>query len=67
MNGSNEPNSLQPAVTPAEAGESAGALADSETPRAFDCSLSTLVRQLNAMTVAGWVTSRVTEPSGESR
>lgn len=66
MNGSNEPNSLEPAVRQAEVGESAGALADPEPPRAFDRSPSTMVRQLDAMTVAGWVT-RATEPSGELR
>ncbi|MBF6340642.1 hypothetical protein IU450_32805 [Nocardia abscessus] len=66
MNGSNKPNSLPSAARQAELGESAGALAETEIPRAFDCSLSTLVGQLDAMTIAGWVT-RATEPSGELR
>ncbi|MFE7720549.1 hypothetical protein ACFU44_16085 [Nocardia rhizosphaerihabitans] len=46
--------------------DSAGALADVEIPPTFDRSLSTLVRQLEAMTVAGWVTTAA-EPSGECR
>ncbi|MEV6059895.1 hypothetical protein AB0L62_07805 [Nocardia asteroides] len=66
MNGSNKPNSAQSAARQAELGESAGALARTEIPHTFDCSLSTMVRQLDAMTSAGWVTS-VTEPSGELR
>ncbi len=66
MNGSNEPNSAQSAARQAELGESAGALAGTEIPRSFDCSLPTLVRQFQAMTSAGWVTG-VTAPYGELR
>ncbi|GAD87074.1 MULTISPECIES: hypothetical protein [Nocardia] len=66
MNGSNEPNSPQSAARQADVGESAGALANPEITHGFDCTLSTLVRQLDAMTIAGWVTS-VAEPSGELR
>lgn len=38
-------------------GISAGTLSDVGVPHTFDRSLSTLIRQLEAMTVAGWVTS----------
>lgn len=64
----NELNSYPSAARHGVSGEaaSAGALADAEIPRAFDRSLTTLVRQLDAMTVAGWVTA-VAEPSGEGR
>lgn len=47
-----------------EEGNSAGVLADIEIPPTFDRSLSTLVRQLEAMAVAGWVTT-VAEPAGD--
>lgn len=46
-----------------EEGNSASALADVEIHPAFDRSLLTLVRQLEAMRVAGWVTT-VAEPAG---
>ncbi len=44
-------------------GTSAGVLTDVEVPHRFDRSLSTLIRQLEAMTAAGWVST--VEPSGE--
>lgn len=68
MTDHNEPTSHPSAARRGVSGEadSAGALANAEIPRAFDRSLSTLVRQLEAMTVAGWVTT-VPEPSGEVR
>ncbi|UGT55053.1 hypothetical protein [Nocardia asteroides] len=66
MNGSNESNSPRPAARQPERNESAGALAWTENPPTFDCSLPTLIRQLQAMTSAGWLTG-VTEPSGELR
>lgn len=68
MTDDNEPTSHPSAASygPLEEAASAGALADAEIPRAFDRSLSTLVRQLEAMTVAGWVTT-VAEPVGEGR
>ncbi|MGW5440754.1 hypothetical protein [Nocardia asteroides] len=47
-----------------ETGNSAGAHTDVEVPQRFDRSPSTLVRQLEAMEAAGWVTT-VAEPSGE--
>ncbi|MFI5501096.1 hypothetical protein ACIA5E_18715 [Nocardia asteroides] len=65
MNGINEPNAPQSARQ-AEPGESAGALAETEIPHAFDCSQSTLVEHFAAMKTAGWLTG-VTEPSGELR
>ncbi|MFD6221211.1 hypothetical protein [Nocardia asteroides] len=68
MTDHNEPTSHPSAARHGVSGEtdSAGALADAEIPRAFDRSLSTLVRQLDAMTVAGWVTT-VAQPSEEVR
>ncbi|MEV6363183.1 hypothetical protein [Nocardia asteroides] len=68
MKDRNELNSHPPAASydPLEEAASAGALTDAEIPRAFDRSLSTLVRQLEVMVVAGWVTTAA-EPSEEVR
>ncbi|MEV0684756.1 hypothetical protein AB0I35_12915 [Nocardia sp. NPDC050378] len=66
MNGSNEPNSLRPAARRTEPGGSASALAGTENPQTFDCTLPTMVRQLKAMASAGWLPG-VTEPPEELR
>ncbi|MEU3010070.1 hypothetical protein [Nocardia asteroides] len=68
MTDRNEQNSHPSAARHGSLGEadSAGALADVEVAPTFDRSLSTLVRQLEAMTVAGWVTT-VAEPAGDVR
>lgn len=68
MKNRNELNSHPSAVkcaTPGE-GNSAGALARVEHLPTFDRSLSTLTRQLEAMTDAGWVTTRA-EQAGECK
>lgn len=66
MHGSKVPDSAQPAARQTELGKSADAFARAGTPQTFDYSLPTLVRQLQAMTNAGWLTS-VAEPSGKLR
>lgn len=66
MTDRNEPPSWAESAAPhlPTEGESAGALAQSELLPAFDGTLATLLRQLDAMTAAGWV-DPVAAPSEE--
>ncbi|TDP28049.1 hypothetical protein DFR75_11916 [Nocardia ignorata] len=66
MNSSKEPNSSQPAARRTELCGSADARAGTENPQTFDCTLPTMVRQLEAMVSAGWLTG-VTEASSDLR